>query len=343
MVGLQLGPHQLLALALAHLDGLLDAQEALGRVLHDDAGGLQQEDEARGRAIEHRHLIGIDVDEEVVQPQAGAGRQQMFDGLNLGPAGVAPRADGRGHARVADRQHADRDVHRRAQVDTAEHDAGVRRRRPQGQLDLLPAVDADTHRAGERLQGALLDHGRDCPGSGLGLALNGQSQRQPRAHARCRVDAQLAAQPLGALELALQAAPVPDVLQIEAGAIVLDADLDMAAVMPRHHAYTARLCVLEHIVQGFLHQAQHMQRIRRLQPGQRRQVLHIPFELQPARLQPLAQAVAHRGEQRHEVVTDGFERVDHEAQVIHAFAQHLHALLVRHAALLHGHQRRQQG
>jgi hypothetical protein len=41
-------------------------------------------------------------------------------------------------------------------------------------------------------------------------------------------------------------------------------------------------------------------------------------------------------------VAHGLQRVDHQAQVVHAFAQHLHALLVRHAALLHRHQRRQQ-
>ena len=60
--------------ALAHLDGLPDLQEALGRLLHDDAGGLQQEHEARRRAVQHGHLVGIDVDDEVVQPQPGAGR-----------------------------------------------------------------------------------------------------------------------------------------------------------------------------------------------------------------------------------------------------------------------------
>jgi hypothetical protein len=46
-----------------------------------------------------------------------------------------------------------------------------------------------------------------------------------------RVDAQLAAQALGALDLALQAAAVLDGLQVEASAVVLDADLDVAAVV----------------------------------------------------------------------------------------------------------------
>jgi hypothetical protein len=172
MVRLQPGPHQLLALALAHLDGLVDLEEALGRVLHDDAGRLQQEDEARGGAVQHRHLVGIDVDDEVVQPQAGAGRQQVLDGLHLGAAGVAAGADGGGHAGVADRHDADRDVHRRAQVDAAEDDAGVGGGRAQRQLDLLAAVDADADGTGDRLQGALLDHGPIVRDQALSLALH---------------------------------------------------------------------------------------------------------------------------------------------------------------------------
>ena len=39
----------------------------------------------------------------------------------------------------------------------------------------------------------------------------------------------------------------------------------------------------------------------------------------------------------------GLQRVDHQAQVVHAFAQHLGDLLLRHIALLHGHQGREQG
>ncbi len=49
-------------------------------------------------------------------------------------------------------------VHRLWQVNAAEHDAGVRLRGPQGQFDPLAAVQAHAHGAGQRFQGALLEH-----------------------------------------------------------------------------------------------------------------------------------------------------------------------------------------
>jgi hypothetical protein len=135
VIGLEPRPLQRRALALAHLDRLLHAQEALGCVLQRDARALQQEDEGGGRAVEDGHLLGGDVDMQVVQAQPGAGRQQVLDGLHLGPAGVAAGRDGGGHAGVAHRLRRHRDVHRLRQVDAAEHDAGVGRRRSQRQLD----------------------------------------------------------------------------------------------------------------------------------------------------------------------------------------------------------------
>jgi hypothetical protein len=98
--GLQPRPLQRGAFALAQFHRLLHAQEALGRLLQFDARALQQEHEAGGAAVEDGHLFGRDVDVQVVQPQPGAGRQQVLDGLHLGRARVAARADGAGHARV---------------------------------------------------------------------------------------------------------------------------------------------------------------------------------------------------------------------------------------------------
>jgi hypothetical protein len=89
VIRLQPRPLQRRALALAHLHRLLHAQEALGRLLQLDARALQQEHEAGGRAVEDGHLLGGDVDIQVVQPQPGAGRQQVLDGLHLGRPGVA--------------------------------------------------------------------------------------------------------------------------------------------------------------------------------------------------------------------------------------------------------------
>jgi hypothetical protein len=126
-------PLELLALALAHLDGLKHAQEFLGRLLQLDARALQQEDEGRGRAVEDGHLLGGDVDVQVVQAQAGAGRHQVLDGAHLGVAA----GDGGGHARVGHRLRIDGDVDRLGQIDAAKHDAGVGRRGAQRQLHPL--------------------------------------------------------------------------------------------------------------------------------------------------------------------------------------------------------------
>ncbi len=159
VVRFELGPLQCRALAFADLHLLLDADEALGRVLQLDARALQQVDEAGGRAVEHRHLFAADVDDDVVQTEACARRQQVLDGLHLGPAGVAAGADGRRHARVADRLGRHRNAHRLRQIDAAKDDAAVHRRRSEGQLDLLPAMHAQADGAGDGLEGALLEHG----------------------------------------------------------------------------------------------------------------------------------------------------------------------------------------
>jgi hypothetical protein len=158
VVRVEPGPLQAGALAFAHLHRLEHANEALGRVLQLDAGALQQEDEARRRAIEHRHFIGADVDGQVVQAQARAGREQVLDGLHLGRARVAADAEGRGHARVAHGLRVDGDAHRLRQVGAAKNDATVGRCGLEDQLDLLPTVHAHADGAGERFEGALLEH-----------------------------------------------------------------------------------------------------------------------------------------------------------------------------------------
>ena len=78
----------------------------------------------------------------------------MLDRAHLGIA----RRQGGGQPRVGDRQRADGNVDRLGQVDAAEHDAGVRQRGPQRQLDPLTAVQADADGARERLQSALRKH-----------------------------------------------------------------------------------------------------------------------------------------------------------------------------------------
>ena len=160
--GLQPGPLQRGANALADLHRFPDADETLGRVLHFDAGVLQQEDEAGRAAIEDGHFVACDVDAEVVDAQPRAGRHQVFDGLHLGRAGVAAGADGAGHARVADGKSVDGDVHRRGQVGAAEDHAGVRCGGPQRQLHLLAAVHTHANGTGQGLESALPEHAADC-------------------------------------------------------------------------------------------------------------------------------------------------------------------------------------
>ena len=89
----QPGPHQALALALAHFHRFLDPQETLGRGLQHDASALQQKDKAGRRAVENGHLVGSDVDLQIVQPQAATSRHQVLDGLHLGCTSSAADRD----------------------------------------------------------------------------------------------------------------------------------------------------------------------------------------------------------------------------------------------------------
>ena len=157
-VRLQARPLQRRARAFAQLDRLLHAQEALGRLLQLDAGALQQEHERRGRAVEDRHLFVGGVDEEIVDAQARARRQEMLDRLHRRAARIVLRRERGGKPRVGDGERIDLDLDRHRQVDPPEHDAGVGRRRPQRELHALPAVHPKAHRAGERLEGALGNH-----------------------------------------------------------------------------------------------------------------------------------------------------------------------------------------
>jgi hypothetical protein len=150
----QARPLELGAFALTHLDRTQHADEALGGLLLDDAGALQQVDERGRRTIQDGHLFGRDVDIQVVQPQAGAGAHQVLDRVDLG----ATIGDGGGQAGVGDRPGVDRNLDRLGQVDPAKDDAGIGRCRAQGQLDTLPAVQSDADRLGQGFEGALRNH-----------------------------------------------------------------------------------------------------------------------------------------------------------------------------------------
>ena len=147
VVGLDARPFQLVAAALAHLDGFGDADKTLGHALQHDAGALQQEHEGGRRTVQNRHLLGCDVHIQIVQTQAGAGRHQVFNGLHPCPTDRNRRC----HAGVGNRQRVDRNIHRLGQINAAEHDAGIRLRRPQHQLNTLATVQANPDGTGQGL------------------------------------------------------------------------------------------------------------------------------------------------------------------------------------------------
>ncbi|MNT45117.1 hypothetical protein D3C72_1816790 [compost metagenome] len=92
--------------------------------------------------------------------------------------------------------------------------------------------------------------------------------------------------------------------------------------------------MLDHVGQRLLHDAQHVQRGGGVQPGQRRQVVHVPVQGNAALRQAVAHALAQSGQQGGQVLVDGLHRINGQAQVFQAFAQHLGHLALRQAALL---------
>ncbi len=67
-------------------DAELDADRAkhlevpAGDAAADDADGIDRLDKGLGAAVEDRHLGPVDLDEEVVDPEAAQARHQVFDG-----------------------------------------------------------------------------------------------------------------------------------------------------------------------------------------------------------------------------------------------------------------------
>jgi hypothetical protein len=145
--GFELGPHEPLAFALANLHGLLDPQKLLGCALEFNASRLQEEHKAGRTAVQDGYFVGADVDVKVVKAQPSASRQQVLDGLHLGAAGVTARADGGGHAGVADRAWVDRDVNGLSQIGAPKDDAGVFWRWAEHQFHFAATVDAHPYGA----------------------------------------------------------------------------------------------------------------------------------------------------------------------------------------------------
>ena len=93
-----------------------------------------------------------------VDAQTGERRHQMLDGAdaNLALRTVALKA--RTHPRIADDKRARRQVDDRIEIDAAENDPRVRRRRTQHHRDLDPRMQADAGGTDQRLERALFEH-----------------------------------------------------------------------------------------------------------------------------------------------------------------------------------------
>ena len=149
--------------AVLDLDALLDAHEALGRVLFLDAGRLQQEHEGTRAAVHDRHFACAQFDDEVVDAEARQRRHQVLDRRDRAAFDGQAGAE-RG---LADVSGLGRDVDRLVEVGAAENDARIRRRRAQHHQHFLAGVQAHAGGANRILEGALLQHERH---SGLELS-----------------------------------------------------------------------------------------------------------------------------------------------------------------------------
>ncbi len=140
--------------AFGHFHRAGDADEALGGVLLDNAGGLDEKHERTGGSVHDRQLGRGQLHVGVVDAQAGHGRHQVLDRLHLGAFAGQARAQGG----LGDQLRAGGNLHHRLQVGAPEHDAGVHRRRTQRHVDLFAAVQPHARRADHVLEGALLGH-----------------------------------------------------------------------------------------------------------------------------------------------------------------------------------------
>src|SRR5690606_35243452 len=144
--------------ALLHRHFAQHADELLRRFLLFQASRLNQEHEGTGTAIHDRDFGRRQLDVGVVDAQACHGRKQVLDGVHLD---VTIDQGGR-HGGLTDILGAGGDFHDRIQIGATEHYPGVHRGRLEGQVYLLPRVQADAGGSDDVLQGALSDHGFGC-------------------------------------------------------------------------------------------------------------------------------------------------------------------------------------
>ncbi|MNF84733.1 hypothetical protein D3C84_671090 [compost metagenome] len=132
-----------------------DTDELLVGILLLQPSGLNQEYKGTSTAVHDRYFGRGELDVGVIDAQASHGRKQVLYRIHLD---VTIDQCGR-HGGFTDIARPRGNFHDRVQVGTTEHDTGVHRCRLQGQVYLLPGMQADASGADNVLQGTLSDHG----------------------------------------------------------------------------------------------------------------------------------------------------------------------------------------
>ena len=96
----------------------------------------------------------VEIDQQVVDTQSRKRGHQVFDGGHFGCA----RFEHGTQPGVGDKVRVGLEFGRWIKIHAAEHDAGIRRSRAQGHLDLDAGMQADAGGLDRRFQGALLNH-----------------------------------------------------------------------------------------------------------------------------------------------------------------------------------------
>ena len=105
-----------------------------------DAGRLQQENERSGTSIHDRHFGSRQIDNQVIDPESGQRRHQVFNRCDLDAILDECGAE----HRLADQLRIGRNIDRLVEVDATKHDAGIHRRRSQRHINLVARVQSDS-------------------------------------------------------------------------------------------------------------------------------------------------------------------------------------------------------
>ncbi|MDV7391425.1 hypothetical protein RZS08_08740, partial [Arthrospira platensis SPKY1] len=150
-----------------------------------------------------------------------------------------------------------------------------------------------------------------------------QRQPQPYAHAvGTIVEGQFAACGAGALAHVIEAAP-GRAAGPEAATIVGDFDEGARSSDPGAHGQGSSAGVLEHVGDGLLQDAQHLQHLAGAKIVQRGHVVDPPDQLEPTTGQLAFQPGAKHAEHQSEIAFDGVQRIDHQPQIVQRRAQRL--------------------